>query len=98
VPTGLRRALVARDQGCAFPGCDRPPSWCDAHHCVYWSRGGPTALGNLCLLCAHHHDAVHHDGWEIEMIEGLPWFIPPPIIDIEQRPRQHTRYQLRQLL
>jgi hypothetical protein len=32
------------------------------------------------------------------MIEGLPWFIPPPIIDIEQRPRQHTRYQLRQLL
>jgi hypothetical protein len=94
VPTGMRRALVARDQGCVFPGCDRPPSWCDAHHCVYWSKGGPTALSNLCLLCAHHHDAVHHDGWEISMINGLPWFIPPPTIDTRQRPRQHTRYQL----
>ena len=32
VPTGLRRALIARDRGCAFPGCDRPPHWCHAHH------------------------------------------------------------------
>ncbi|MGH3828859.1 MAG: DUF222 domain-containing protein [Pseudonocardiaceae bacterium] len=33
VPLPLRRALVARDGGCAFPGCDRPPGLCHAHHC-----------------------------------------------------------------
>jgi hypothetical protein len=97
IPTGLRRALVARGQGCAFPGCDRPASWCDAHHCKYWSEGGDTALCNLCLLCSHHHDVVHHDGWEITMINAMPWFIPPPWIDPDQAPRQHSRHKVRQL-
>lgn len=47
VPTGIRRALVLRDRGCALPGCGRPAPWCDAHHIRHWSDGGPTALGNL---------------------------------------------------
>jgi hypothetical protein len=97
IPTGMRRALVARDQGCAFPGCDRPASWCDAHHCKYWTDGGETELCNLCLLCSHHHDVVHHDGWEITMINAMPWFIPPPWIDPDQAPQQHSRHKIRQL-
>ena len=47
VPAGIRRALIQRDQGCAFPGCDRPHPWTDAHHIQHWSHGGPTALSNL---------------------------------------------------
>lgn len=53
VSTALRRALVLRDGGCAFPGCDRPPGWCHSHHVQHW-EGGTTQLDNLVLLCGHH--------------------------------------------
>lgn len=56
----LRQALVARDRGCTFPGCDRGPRWTDAHHVVSWAAGGPTALGNLALLCQTHHTDIHN--------------------------------------
>ncbi|UIJ33486.1 HNH endonuclease signature motif containing protein [Allobranchiibius sp. GilTou73] len=28
---GLRTAIIHRDQHCTFPGCERPPDWCDAN-------------------------------------------------------------------
>jgi Domain of unknown function (DUF222) len=31
VTPGLLAALWARDKGCTYPSCGRPPSWCDAH-------------------------------------------------------------------
>jgi Domain of unknown function (DUF222)/HNH endonuclease len=58
-----RRALTLRDRGCVFPGCDRPPGWCDGHHIVHWADGGPTDMANLALLCDHHHTAIHEGGW-----------------------------------
>jgi hypothetical protein len=94
---GLHRALEIRDGGCAAPGCDRPAAWCDAHHLIHWADGGETSLENLVLLCARHHGVVHHDGWQIIMREGLPWFIPPRWIDPDQKPRQNSRYKLRDL-
>jgi hypothetical protein len=41
---GQRRALAARDLGCSFPGCDRPPDWCETHHVIGWVDGGRTDL------------------------------------------------------
>jgi hypothetical protein len=65
-----RRAVVARDQGCVFPGCDRPPGWCEVHHRRHWIRDGPTDLENLVLLCDFHHHFAHTQGLILEWIEG----------------------------
>lgn len=70
----LRRALVARDRGCAVPGCDRPPELCDAHHIVFWDDDGPTDLDNLVLLCRHHHRMIHAAELRVEMVDGRPRF------------------------
>jgi hypothetical protein len=66
VPAALRRALVVRDGGCRFPGCDRPPGWCDAHHVTHWTNGGRTERDNLVLLCDRHHHVVHQRGWAVK--------------------------------
>jgi Domain of unknown function (DUF222)/HNH endonuclease len=62
VGPATRRALNARDGGCAWPGCDRTASWTQAHHLIHWSAGGPTDLNNLVLLCHRHHWMVHEGG------------------------------------
>ncbi len=58
-----RRALMARDGGCIFPGCGRPASWCDAHHADEWDQGGPTDIESMALLCRHHHRVTHQPSW-----------------------------------
>jgi hypothetical protein len=58
VSAAQRRAVILRDRSCRFPGCDRPPVWCDAHHIVHWEDGGPTDLCNLILLCRPPHAAT----------------------------------------
>lgn len=87
VNAGLRRVLVARDKGCAFPGCTRPPKHCQAHHIRFWSDGGATTIDNLVLLCRRHHDLVHHSDWQVRMAAGLPVFHPPAFVDPRRRPR-----------
>jgi len=76
VPTAVRRALVVRDGGCRFPGCDRPPAWTDAHHITHWANGGATALANLILLCRRHHRLLHH-GWTLTGTPTKPTFTRP---------------------
>jgi uncharacterized protein DUF222/HNH endonuclease len=77
LPASTRRALEARDRHCVFPGCGRPTHWCDGHHLVWWTRGGPTALPNLALLCRQHHRMVHEEGWTLERKDGR-WIARPP--------------------
>ncbi|GAA2137515.1 hypothetical protein GCM10009825_23430 [Arthrobacter humicola] len=88
-PPHLRKALIARDRGCAFPGCTIPAPWCEAHHITYWSRGGTTGTENGALLCSHHHYLIHKEAWTIRVRTGVPWFIPPPHIDPGQKPRRN---------
>jgi hypothetical protein len=86
----LRRALVLRDRGCAFPGCDRPPRWCQGHHAKHWVDGGETNLANSVLLCGFHHRFVHQDEWQIIFApDGHPEFVPPKWMDPDQRPRRN---------
>ena len=88
VTPGIRRALEVRDQGCAFPGCRVQAHACEAHHITPWWAGGDTALGNLVLLCPHHHGTVEPlrffdrgappTRWTVRIDdEGQPVFTPP---------------------
>ena len=74
----IRRALVARDKGCAFPCCGRPPRWCQGHHVKHWIDHGKTSLENSVLLCGHHHRLIHHSEWTVHIKNGRPVFTPPP--------------------
>ncbi len=93
-PPHIRKAITARDQGCAFPQCTIPAPWCEAHHITYWSRGGTTGAGNGTLLCSHHHHVIHKEHWSIQMRTGIPWFIPPPHLDPARTPRRNTYFRL----
>ncbi len=87
-----KRALIARDAGCVIPGCVVTADACQAHHVVPWTEGGPTDLDNLALLCFRHHAEVTatgsgdvaRDGWQIEMVAGVPWVRPPSWVDVRR--------------
>ncbi|WP_433281388.1 DUF222 domain-containing protein [Pseudonocardia xinjiangensis] len=92
IPDGLRRAIAARDRGCA--GCGRPPSWCEVHHITAWQDGGDTALHNCVMLCRACHRLQHHSEWEVRIRDGLPELIPPAWIDPQRRPRRQPLLHL----
>ena len=72
VPPHLRKAVVERDRGCVFTGCDAPHWFCDVHHVLEWlADGGETSLQNSALLCERHHTKVHH-GFRVERDDGAP--------------------------
>lgn len=60
-------ALRTLYTGCAWYGCDRPLSWCQAHHVIHWTppQNGPTDLANLVPLCSRHHHLAHEGGWQL---------------------------------
>ena len=68
-----RRALRFRHaRHCAFPGCDAPHDWCEAHHIDQWDPDptndrGRTDLANLVPLCRYHHHTVHEGGYTLTL-------------------------------
>ncbi|MBN9100982.1 MAG: DUF222 domain-containing protein [Pseudonocardia sp.] len=85
VPEGIRRAVAARDRGCAR--CGRPPSWCEIHHVLPWENDGETSVENCVMLCRVCHRLMHHSEWQVRITDGRPEFIPPGWIDPDRRPR-----------
>ena len=73
VTAATRRAIVARDGGCRFPGCTAPVAWCDIHHITPRAQTATTGNpdhpdgdhhpSNLVLLCRRHPTLIHHRAW-----------------------------------
>lgn len=88
-----RLALGSRDGGCIFPGCDMPPSWCDAHHQPGWHCGGETDIDKMFLTCRHHHGVTHRKGWTCRPDPDQPqewiWTTPNGAQLHSQRNRGH---------
>ena len=62
----LRRAVLARDDGCTIDGCNSTYRL-EVHHIVPRARGGDHSPENLTTLCWwHHHVAVHRQGMRID--------------------------------
>jgi len=68
IPGHIRRAVTLRDKHCAWPGCDRPPVYCDVHHLRHQADGGETSVTNCALVCQFHHDVcIHRRGWQLTL-------------------------------
>jgi hypothetical protein len=65
----MRRAILARDRHCRFPGCDATRHL-DIHHRVHWVDGGETSVNNGISLYRAHHVLVHEGGYHLEHMSG----------------------------
>jgi hypothetical protein len=66
---GQRRAIIARDRTCRYPGCDAPPHEGEVHHSIWWyAQYGQTRAQDGVLLCWFHHDHVHANAISIERV------------------------------
>ena len=63
VPPWIRKAVLARDRTCRWPGCDAPHAWLDIHHTMPWEDYHRTQVDELLALCRFHHVRVHECGW-----------------------------------
>jgi Domain of unknown function (DUF222) len=88
-----RLAMIARDQGCSFPGCDVPALWCQAHHAPEHAVTGRTTISEGTLVCGFHHREHERLGWRAVMDDGVPSWVPPPWLDPDQVPRRNPMHE-----
>ncbi|HEY8827919.1 MAG TPA: DUF222 domain-containing protein [Jatrophihabitantaceae bacterium] len=91
---GARLAMIARDQGCSFPGCTAPPVLCQSHHVTDYALTRRTSVDDGTLLCGFHHREHPKLGWSCRMIDGVPHWIAPRWIDPTQTPRTNRAHHL----
>ena len=71
-----RAALIVRDKHCV--GCGRSATWCEVHHIDEWSKGGPTDIDNLVLVCTSCHHNIHDDNWTVHRNSNGTYELQPP--------------------
>jgi hypothetical protein len=67
VPPWIRKAVLARDRTCRWPGCDAPRAWLDIHHVMPWALYRRTTAEECLALCRWHHVRVHEGQWGLEL-------------------------------
>ena len=97
VPTGLWRALQARDKGCTWQGCTAPTSWCDVAHLEDpFATGGRLRPDTAALLCRRHHRRFDAGGWRAEVCGDTVTYHPdpdrPPVTTIIERHRRQPTH------
>ncbi len=93
IPSKVRAAVQARDQGCRFPGCHAPVAWCDVHHVQAREDGGATMVDNLVALCRRHHTATTQGRWQLTMDQQATVTVRRGRRTATSRPRIGTRRQ-----
>jgi hypothetical protein len=69
-----RKAVIARDGHCRYPGCTAPPALGEIHHIDEWVRDhGATDINTGILLCWYHHDLIHRLHIQIRPSPGGGW-------------------------
>lgn len=63
-PQQLQDFVIARDQTCRVPGCNRKASSAELDHVRPWPSGR-TEAANLQALCRRHHHLKHEAGWQV---------------------------------
>jgi hypothetical protein len=78
-----KQALIIRDGGCVFPGCDQPARRCVAHHRIGWDHGGLTNTEDGALLCPRHHGLMHSNQRWIILRYNIA-DLPPDLLEQHQ--------------
>jgi hypothetical protein len=88
----IRRAVLARDGGCFYPGCTVPPEHLEMCHIDGWAGGGGTSVAGLTPGCACHHHMADNGLLQLLIHHGLPHVVLPRHLDPEQLPRRNSHW------
>lgn len=92
-PDYIRRAILARDGGCFYPGCTVPPELLEMCHIDGYAQGGHTSVTSMTGGCSRHHHMADNGLLTLLLHNGLPHVVLPKHLDPEQLPRRNAFWQ-----